>query len=494
MLGCARLVKISVRFTLLLSTVALLASVLQAWVSIRSAEEDLRSARERDLMVLGRSLQVAFENALRDKQLEDVEESMARLQAIAPEVDTAVFDTQGRLRAGRWPQAFPAEVADRMHAGSLPTVESVEWLRAEAAPTLMAVLPLRSDDREPLGMMVMVEVVPNFLPALAETRRAALWYVIMVVFGIGVTTLVLGRMSITAPLERLVGTMRRARLRSLDERIYHSQRDEIGELAHEYNAMMDRLRATRLALERQQDQRHELEQQLARLDKLATVGQLAATLAHEIGSPLQVLVGRARALGEGEHSPEKVQHHAQRIAEQGVRITGIVEKLLGYARRRPPSRQAVDVRHAAELVVDLLEHEAARRDIALSLSLASRPTCARADQDQLQQAILNLVRNAFDASPAGTAVAVTVAPVRDDQGREWIDVTVTDHGVGISAENLPQLTEPFFTTRADQNGTGLGLSVVKSIAISHGGTLEFASGAGETRATLRIPRHEGKTP
>jgi signal transduction histidine kinase len=205
-----------------------------------------------------------------------------------------------------------------------------------------------------------------------------------------------------------------------------------------------------------------------------------------------VLVGRARALAEGEHSPERVQHHAQRIAEQGVRITGIVEKLLGYARRRPPSRQIVDVRHAAEVVVDLLEHEAARRDIALSLSPALRSTCALADQDQLQQAILNLVRNAFDASPAGTAVAVIVAPTQDEQGREWVEVAVVDHGVGITAENLPQLTEPFFTTRAAQNGTGLGLSVVKSIALGHGGALEFASKAGETRATLRIPRHESQ--
>lgn len=485
--------RISVRFALMLSAVGLLASGLQAWTSINSADDELRAAREHDLTVLGRSLQVSIEIALRDKELGDVQELMTRVQELAPEVDIALLDTQRQLRSGAGPHGVPPETLEEALA-AFPTVEqaSVRWLDDEDPPTLMAMLPLRGRARESLGTLVIVQLIPDLEEALVDQRKTALWSVFLFVSGIAMVSLALGRLSITAPLEQLVGAMRRARLRALDERIHSQRRDELGELAREYDAMMDRLVATQSALERQQVRRHELEQQLARLDKLATVGQLAATLAHEIGSPLQVLVGRANALAEREHPPEKVRHHAARIAEQGKRITDIVEKLLGYARRRPPSRQIVDIRDAAETVVDLLDHEASRRDIALQLRRAPQPALVFADHDQLQQAILNLARNALDASVAGSSVEVEIRPAHDQRG-SWIEVVVRDHGVGIATGDLEHLTEPFFTTRALEGGTGLGLSVVKSIAVSHHGELEFSSADGETRAILRLPRHERRS-
>lgn len=482
--------RISVRFALMLSAVGLLASGLQAWTSIRSADDKLRAAREHDLRVLGRSLQVSIEIALRDKELADVQELMTRVQELAPEVDIALLDPQRQLRSGAGPHGVAPDQLQRALV-AVPKVEkaTVWWLDGEDVPTLIAMLPLRGREREPLGTVVVVQLIPGLEVALADQRKAAVWSVFLFVSGIAIVSLALGRLSITAPLEQLVGAMRRARLRALDERIHSQRRDEIGELAREYDAMMDRLVATQSALERQQERRYELEQQLARLDKLATVGQLAATLAHEIGSPLQVLVGRANALAEREHPPEKVRHHAARIAEQGKRITDIVEKLLGYARRRPPTRQIVDIRDAAETVVDLLEHEASRREINLQLRRSSQPTLAFADNDQLQQAILNLVRNALDASEAGGSVEVEVRPAVDERG-SWIEVVVRDHGVGIADDDLEHLTEPFFTTRALQGGTGLGLSVVKSIALSHNGDLLFSSDSGETQALLRLPRRE----
>ncbi|MFO7566776.1 MAG: ATP-binding protein [Enhygromyxa sp.] len=482
--------KISVRFALMLSAVGLLASGLQAWLSVRSAEDELRAGREHDITVLGRSLQVSVEIALRDKQLGDVQELMTRVQELTPEVDIALLDTRRQLRSGAGPHGVqPATLEQALAAVPSLDAHSVRWLDGQESPTLVALLPLRGRARESLGTVVVVHEIPELDEALADTRAAALWSVLLVVGGIAAVSLVLGRLSITAPLEQLVGAMRRARLRALDERIHSQRRDELGELAREYDRMMDRLVATQTALERQQQRRYELEQQLARLDKLATVGQLAATLAHEIGSPLQVLVGRANVLAEREHPPDKVRHHAARIAEQGKRITDIVEKLLGYARRRPPSRQLVDIREAAETVVDLLEHEASRRELSLRLLLPSQPSLVVADQDQLQQAILNLVRNAIDASRAGGSVVVEISPSEDQRG-PWVEVVVRDHGVGIASADLDQVTEPFFTTRAHEGGTGLGLSVVKSIALSHKGELEFSSAGGETQATLRLPRHE----
>jgi signal transduction histidine kinase len=482
-------VKISVRFALMLSSVGLIASGLQAWVSVRSAEDDLRAAHEHDLMVLGRSLQVGFENALRDQQLADIQALTTRVQAIAPEVEIALLDHEHRAWSGAGPRSVNDEALQQAIAAvpNNPGGPSTFWVELADPPTLAATLPIRDLAGVQLGSIVVVQEFPQLVAAVADARAAALGSVVVFVFGVALVSLALGRVSISVPLEQLLGAMRRTRLRSLDERLYSERQDELGELGREFDAMMDRLVATRSALERQQARRHELEQQLARLDKLATVGQLAATLAHEIGSPLQVLVGRANALAERDHPPDKVRHHAARIAEQGKRITDIVEKLLGYARRRPHARQLLDVRQAAEVVVDLLSHDAERRELRLRLHPAVDETIALIDHDQLQQAILNLVRNAFDASEAGGEVEVEVR-----RADPWIEVVVRDHGVGITHEHLGQVTEPFFTTRASEGGTGLGLSVVKSIALSHQGELEFRSSDAETEAILRIPRQASR--
>jgi signal transduction histidine kinase len=298
-------------------------------------------------------------------------------------------------------------------------------------------------------------------------------------------SLLLGHLSITRPLEQLAAAMQRVRSQSLDERVDVGERDEIGQLAAQFNAMLERLAATQTALEQQRQRRRDLEQQLRRLDKLAAVGQLAATLAHEIGSPLQVLVGRAQAIADHEYPPDKVRHHAQRIAEQGSRIAGIIRDLLAYARRQPIEFGEVDLEMAALSVLDLLELEANARGIELRLRRSDSPCLVRGNLEQLQQATFNLVHNALDASPRGSVVTVELRPA--GEAAKWIELCVLDQGEGITRENLPHLGEPFFTTKATRGGTGLGLSVVKAIVHDHGGELAFESGGGQTRALLRIP-------
>src|SRR5690606_3075161 len=209
-------VKIYARFALMLSAVGLVAAGRQAWLSVSSAEDDLRASKARDLSVLARSLQVGFENALRDEQLEDVEETMERVQAIAPEVDIAVFDTHLNLRAGSNPDGPPRDVIAQLAGLNQPPARgSVRWLTHSDTPTLVALLPLRTDTHEPLGTMVVVDFAPDFKQSLSETREAAVWSVIVFVLGIALASLILGHVSITAPLVRLVGAMRRARLLAL---------------------------------------------------------------------------------------------------------------------------------------------------------------------------------------------------------------------------------------------------------------------------------------
>jgi signal transduction histidine kinase len=492
--------KISFRFALALTLVGLLGSGLQAAIGLARTDDELRHTLEREALMLGQSLRVAFAHALRDRQIADVDETLRELETIAPHVDIGLFDPAGDLQAETVARGLHPEVRARVaelvpdFAGVVET--QLTWVELEPAPFVVYIAPLHGDSSELVGLLVVADEANDLESALAEARLGTLLSFVIFVAGVGVASLLLGHLSITRPLQRLAAAMQRVRSQSFDERVSSRERDEIGQLAGEFNAMLDRLAATESALDHQRQRRRELEQQLQRLDKLAAVGQLAATLAHEIGSPLQVLVGRAQAIAEHDYPPEKVRHHALRIAEQGSRITGIIRDLLNYARRQPIQFGEVELAIAALSVVDLLEFEAKSRGVELRLLPSNRGCVVRGNLGQLQQAIFNLVRNALDASPRGSTVTVEIrritraAPAAEEaeqQATPWIELCVRDQGEGISAEDLPHITEAFFTTKAERGGTGLGLSVVKSIVSHHGGELAFESGDGQTRAFLRIP-------
>jgi signal transduction histidine kinase len=233
------------------------------------------------------------------------------------------------------------------------------------------------------------------------------------------------------------------------------------------------------------ESRQKLERGLREADKLITLGQLSAVLAHEIGSPLQVVEGRARSMLK-RSDVETVQRVVPLIVEQTERITRIVQQMLSMTRRRAPSRQWVDAAKAADSVVALLKLEARTQSVKLSL-LTSGDTTLWADSDQLQQVVLNLVRNAIQAAPPETAVAVSLARVGDE-----VVLEVCDQGGGVSVELQEKLFEPFFTTRSTVGGTGLGLSVVRTIVQEHHGDVAFIAQTVGTRVRVTFPnKHEG---
>jgi signal transduction histidine kinase len=224
-----------------------------------------------------------------------------------------------------------------------------------------------------------------------------------------------------------------------------------------------------------------------------TVGQLSAGLAHEIGSPLQILNGRARALLTRADATPEIKRNAEILVAQSERVTRIVEQLLRFARRRTLHLADVDLRRSAQAVLDLLDHEARRRGVTISFTCADDLPQLVADADQLQQIVLNLVANALKATPSGGSVRVSMKqdtfqlasgmPVRPS-----ITLTVEDTGVGMEEDQVNRAFEPFFTNWADGHGTGLGLAVVRAIVTDHGGTVGIASRPGTgTRVTVQLP-------
>jgi signal transduction histidine kinase len=300
--------------------------------------------------------------------------------------------------------------------------------------------------------------------------------------------------NISRPIERLVERVRGIGDGRWDKRIEVEGTNEISSLALEFNQMSERLQDLYGRFVQEHHERLSLERSLRQSDKLASVGQLAAGLAHEIGTPLNIIGGRAEFLLRRTRSHEEVSDNLQIIRSQIDRIAGIVRQLLEFSRRREPAFRNVELSPLVQKVIGLLEHKIAEKKVTVALKIDRSLPSVPADPDQLQQVFLNLFLNSLHALGSGGRIGISATIVSSeiedgDYGKERkLRVDFEDNGAGIPAEHLSHVFDPFFTTKDVGEGTGLGLSVSYGIIRDHGGEIRVDSKPGEyTRFTILLP-------
>jgi two-component system NtrC family sensor kinase len=233
-------------------------------------------------------------------------------------------------------------------------------------------------------------------------------------------------------------------------------------------------------------ERRRLEQQLVQSGKLAAIGELAAGVAHEINNPLLAILGLTEFLLLETEDGSKQHERLLLIQQTGLEIKEIVRALLDFAREHPNTQRVVKLETLVRMTIDLIRRTNAHKGIEIVERYAAPGARVRANGDQLEQIVLNLVANARQAMPHGGALRIEVAPDNDH-----VSLVVSDEGPGIPADLQARIFEPFFTTRRGTGGTGLGLSVSLGIAEAHGGTLTVFSEPGHGAAfTLRLPTAE----
>ncbi len=206
---------------------------------------------------------------------------------------------------------------------------------------------------------------------------------------------------------------------------------------------------------------------LEQTERLITIGQMAAGVAHEINNPLNAIVGMAELLYE-DLTDEQAKRMVEHIREQALRIGRITKNLLTYARPRPQELAPVDINEVVREVLDMKGYQLRSNNIAVTLNLSKSLSPVLGDKLQLQQVLLNLVNNAEDAMSeqgGGTLTIVT------EQSEDAVRLIVEDTGKGIPPEHLPHIFDPFFTTKPVGKGTGLGLAIVYGIITGHGGRI-----------------------
>ena len=228
-----------------------------------------------------------------------------------------------------------------------------------------------------------------------------------------------------------------------------------------------------------------MEEQMRQADKLAVVGQLTAGLAHEIGTPLNVISGRAEYMLRKMSPDDALRSNLDSILGQIERITKLVNQLLNFTRTRSLELRSVSLEPLIREVLSLVEHKCRDGRISVEVDCADHLPGIVADPDQLQQVLLNLLVNAIQAMPGGGRLTIRAGRTvsrrdREDRlGDHYLKIEVTDTGVGIPEEYLSRVFDPFFTTKDVGKGTGLGLAVSNSIAHKHGGFILVKSRAGE---------------
>ena len=335
---------------------------------------------------------------------------------------------------------------------------------------------------------------------LAAVRRTLL------ALGCGVTLALIGVLALATrrffvrPVRELVAATRDISLGRLDQPIRHRGGDELGLLAESFESMRTSLLSARQeiidlmsGLEQQVEDRtralRNAQEQLIQGEKLASLGKLSASIAHEINNPLagiltfsKLLIRELQETDMDEGARTESVSRLRLVQRETERCSAIVRNLLDFARQRPPTLRDVDLYAALDESLALVDHQIALQGVRIEKNLEGRPL-VQADFGQLRQAFVNVFLNACEAMREGGVLRIASSVV--DAGAA-VEITVTDDGVGIDAHDLSKIFDPFFTTK--EQGTGLGLSVVYGIMQGIGGTLRVTSHKGEgTQVRLRIP-------
>jgi signal transduction histidine kinase len=333
--------------------------------------------------------------------------------------------------------------------------------------------------------------------SMADFQRIVVLFSILTAF----TFIVIGSLLLTRylvkPLERMIKATEDITEGYFPQDLEPTGRNEIGTLSASLSRMADKLREDRKqieqyihSLEKTNRQLKEAQDEVLRSEKLASVGKLAAGVAHEIGNPIGIILGYTEILRHNMNQQEENLDTLKRMENEIMRIDKIIRELLSFSRPSKTTLHSIQTNSLIEETVSLISHQKAFHAIELELKLQERLPPIMGDEQQFQQVMINLFINAMDAMPQGGKLTITTEPYSDGYNPSGVRMIIRDTGVGIEKEHLNKIFDPFYTTKSPGKGTGLGLSVSLRIIESFGGKISVESSPEKgTTFTIILPAH-----
>ena len=312
-----------------------------------------------------------------------------------------------------------------------------------------------------------------------DARYPSYMLAIIMAVGVGAAASGIAHYALFRPLRSLVITAKAVGSGDFSKRLRLARTDDIGRLAREMDTMCDQLQAAKIASEAH----IAALEQLRHSERIATLGRLASSVAHELGNPLNVIELRAQLIASGDVATlEQAKQGAMVIVEQTRRMVRIIDEILSFARVQPAKKTRLDLRSVLRKAIALCNHSAMKHKALVELEVPNEAIEIDGDADTLLQVFVNLVINGVQSMPRGGKLSVRAsgvqrAPIDDPEGqpRAFVCIDVTDHGSGITEDALSKIFQPFFSTKGASGGTGLGLSIAQGIANDHHGWISASS-------------------
>jgi signal transduction histidine kinase len=482
---------LKLRLSLVLMIPLVLVVGVYGVLRIRVEQADLLDDHRRNVALAAKAIRIAVENALRDRQISDIHHLIFEMVRAQDEIDRIrIFDPMQKPILVSNPLAITDQMPSAVLAEVIQTGQPAYFYeRRGKQPVLYYLLPLRASNGQVTGA---IEIV-HLAAAVEERVRAAMWDVWLRVSAllalVALLTGVMLQRQVLRPLARLVEGIRRLGEGQAGPAVPVERQDELGRVAEAFNTMAGGLAEARQKLLAESERTLELERQLRQAEVLSVAGRLATGLAHEVGTPLNIISGRAEFVLQSLPAADRRREDLEVMIGQIDRISGIIRSLLDMVRPSKPEIQPTSLATVVERLLPLLRHSAGRREVRLDAAIPDDLPAVLADPNQLQQVLINLVMNAVEVTPPGGRVQLTAR--ERATGRPGLELTIADTGPGIRPEVLPRVFEPFFTTKPPGQGTGLGLAICRDIIREHGGEIRLESRlkAGTT-VTVWLPSAE----
>lgn len=455
--------------------VVLVVAIAGSW-ALRLLEQQGNERMQEDIELIADAIRLPLSHALERDRIGSINEALNSAFSTDVVYGAYVYDERGQeiARSGRRAARVETDQAAMLAAsGDLLS----EFSRAGEEEIFSYFVPLTDAGGRINGLLQITRRGSDFSDYIAMVRQTSMIALAGLCLLLSLIVLVGHYHALGGPLKRMLDGMKKIRGSDSQRRLHSEGPAEMQNLSAGINIMLDRIDASQEELVEQRQHEMALRLRLEQSEKLATIGRLAAGVAHELGSPLSTLDGKAQqALRDSDpqasEAESRTRRNLQQIRTEASRMEKIIQQLLDYGRDNPLNRVQLDCERQIQQALEKLTVE--RQSKSVSISLDGPPLRISVDALRFDQALSNLIANAIQACRQQIRIswqATTVA------ARRMIEIRVEDDGDGIHGDNEARLFDPFFTTKAVGQGTGLGLAVAHAAIKDHGGSLRLDTGA-----------------
>jgi two-component system, NtrC family, sensor kinase len=488
--SCEEPMTLRFRMILGIGTILFIVILFYAFIALRSQGNYLQGLARHEADLIAAVADRALDQAMEQGETEVVQAILSRIGEHSVLAGIRIVDATGRIRRSNRSD----EIGRILPLGERPQGSAPEPVWNFHEQTVSVFRPILNGpmcigchprDRTTIAFLNVRVSFPaidsfvaqqwSFMTLIAVISLVAAGGLIAIFF-----TFILGRR-----IDALSHTMSRVEAGDLAARVPEDTPDELGRLGRSFNAMVSRLADAR----RQLEDRHA--EEIRRAQNLASLGQMAAGIAHEINNPIAGMQNCVRTLLKGTRDEVHRVQYLEMLREGLDRIGRTVGQLLNFARESKPHLKPTHLAPLLQRCRALVEHDLAAHRITFTLTVDETLPLLLADPHQLEQVFLNVLKNALEATPDGGSVTVRAGVHKRDTG-PFAEVQVCDTGSGIPPENLSRIFDPFFTTKEVGRGTGLGLSVSYGIVRAHGGFIDVQTDVGKgTTVSIALPLNGG---